>query len=210
MIPAGMPTITASSIAKNASSTVAGNSVVNSPSTGSCVVSDEPRSPVNTCRMYSAYCCGSGRSSPNSRSSRSRRAGSIPRSPDKFSTGSPGIRCISANASSVTPMNVGTISAARRRMKANIRPLLAHAEQRRHTRRRPGGGRGPMCDSVRRDAATWIPAFAGMTNLPSPRQRPGPNLRFGSSWHRNLDPGLRRDDDSITVLSTLLLPCRRY
>src|SRR5690242_1754184 len=44
----------------------------------------------------------------------------MPRSPETFSTGSPGIRWISANASSVTPINVGTISATRRKTNPSI------------------------------------------------------------------------------------------
>src|SRR6185437_1475969 len=53
----------------------------------------------------------------------------------RFSTGSPGIRWISANASSVTPKNVGMISARRRRAKRNIgyppRRVRARASRRR-------------------------------------------------------------------------------
>src|SRR6476620_2843339 len=111
---------TANSSAKNASSTVAGNSVANSCATLSCVVSDVPRSPRSTWPTYDRYWTGSGRSRPNSCSRRERRAGSIPRSPEIFSTGSPGIRWISANASSVTPRNVGTTSARRLSRKASI------------------------------------------------------------------------------------------
>src|SRR5439155_20221566 len=51
----------------------------------------------------------------------------MPRSPDRFSTGSPGIRWISANAIRVTPMNVGTISATRRSRNANI--AVCHPER---------------------------------------------------------------------------------
>ncbi len=85
----------------------------------------------------------------------SRRAGSMPRSPDRFSTGSPGIRWISANASSVTPMNVGMISAARRRMKVSIdavrlrRGSEARAARASHRRTRP-----VRAGRVRTDALT--------------------------------------------------------
>ena len=108
-------------------------------------------------RAWSATCRGR-RAAPGRRSRRTapaaagrgrtraaaaaRRAGSMPRSPDRFSTGSPGIRWISANASSVTPMNVGTISATRRRMKVSMTDRYAAISRAaRASRTRPSGPR---------------------------------------------------------------------
>src|SRR5512147_2239697 len=67
-------------------------------------------------------CTESGRSRPISCSSLAWRTGSMPRSPTRTSTGSPGTRWISRNARKTTPKKVGMTRLTRVRRNRSIRP----------------------------------------------------------------------------------------
>ena len=70
-MPAGRPMTSANSIATSESSTVAGKRAANSENTGSCVIDRDAEVAVQgACHTYSPYCTGSGRSRPNSCTSR--------------------------------------------------------------------------------------------------------------------------------------------
>lgn len=119
-MPAGMPISRASKMAQTASSMVAGNSVMDPLRTGSCVISDLPRSPLSTRPISMPHCTSTGLSRPNSLSRWAWRIGSMPRSPARVSIGSPGTLRIRKNASRVRPRNVGTTRLRRVKTKRSI------------------------------------------------------------------------------------------
>ena len=113
MIPSGIDTPIATSIAAAASSSVAGSRSTMARVTGSLVRNEVPRSPRAALQRKPPYCSMSGRSRP-SRVRSAATSSSAAVSPSMAWAGSPGMRWISAKTSVATPSSTGMVNARRR------------------------------------------------------------------------------------------------
>ena len=117
-MPMGTPIATVTTTADSVSFIVAGMAPAIISATGWRVWNERPRSPWRAFTRKSAYCTGSGRSSPSSRRMRAMVSGSA-----RFSkaavTGSPGTTCIRMKVMRLTPRRTGTPCRRRRTTKAS-------------------------------------------------------------------------------------------